>query len=479
AGSSLLTVAGSSLLTVAGSSLLTVAGKSLLTVAGRLLLTVAGAMMMLTLPVCLSAGAAPDYLQRNGSAEAQRPEAISVGETLSLERCIEIAIKNQPNIIAAAYTVMANESRIAQAASGYYPQVGLSAAYSRYAPVSGVGGSSSAGSYNQLTNNASVTQNIYDFGRVKTQVDIQRLTTDASSSDLKTAREQVVYNVKQAYYTLLQTIKNLEVAKETVEQFQQHLQQAVGFYQVGEKAKFDVTKAEVDLSNARLNLIKAENALRLARVNLNNAMGLPYAIDYLIEDNLAFQEYGVTLNDMIEKAFKNRADIQAIIAKEKAAQQTIELRKKDYYPTVSGSATYTWAGESFPLNSGWNVGAQVSLSVFSGYLTKNQIQEAEFNLKVLRANEDTLRQSIIVDVQQYYLQLMSAQETISAANMTVEQAKENLDIANGRYGAGLGSPIDVTDANITYSNAKTAYIQALTDYKTAQASLEKAMGETR
>ncbi len=403
---------------------------------------------------------------------------------MSLDRCIDIAIKNQPNIIAASYTVMANQSKIAQALAGNYPQVDVSTAYSRYAPVSGGGPS---GSYNQFTNTATAKQNIYDFGRIKTQADIQRLNTDASDSDLKSATVQVVYNVKQAYYTLLQAIKNLDIANETVGQFQQHLKQARGFYEVGEKAKFDVTKAEVDLSNARLNRIKAENALQLARINLNNAMGLPYARDYLVEDNLGvsdprlnvFQPYEVTLDDIIEQAFKNRADLKTIITKQEAARQTIELKKKDYYPTISGSAGYTWGGESFPLNSGWNIGAQASISVFSGYLTKHQIQEAQANLNVLKANEAALRQSIIVEVQQYYLQLMSAQEAISAAAMTVRQARENLDIANGRYAAGVGNPIEVTDADVSYGNANTAYVQAITDYKIAQANLEKAMGQTR
>ncbi|KJU82628.1 outer membrane efflux protein, partial [Candidatus Magnetobacterium bavaricum] len=203
--------------------------------------------MLLTLPVYVGADA--DYLQRK---EGGGRQVIWAGETLSLERCIEIAVNNQPGIIAAFYTAMANQSKIAQALAGNYPQVDISTAYSRYAPVSGGG---TASSYNQFTNTASVKQNIYDFGRIKTQADIQRLNADASGSDLKSVTIQVVYNVKHAYYTLLQAIKNLEVIHETVEQFQQHLKQARGFYEVGEKARFDVTKAEVDLSNAKLNLI--------------------------------------------------------------------------------------------------------------------------------------------------------------------------------------------------------------------------------
>ncbi|MBF0343725.1 MAG: TolC family protein [Nitrospirae bacterium] len=405
-------------------------------------------------------------------------KAISMGETLFLERCIDLAIKNQPSIIAAAYTVMANQSKIGQAGAGNYPQMDLSSSYSRYQPTTG-GMSVPPTGLNQYTSSATIKQNIYDFGRVKTQVKIQELNAESSLYDLSNTTAQIVYNVKQAYYTLLQAGRNREVALETVMQFQQHLQQAIGFYSVGERAKFDVTKAEVDLSNAKLSMIKADNALRLARVNLNNAMGVPDAPEYLVQDNLMFKRYDVSLDKIIETAFNNRADLQSIKTKQAAARQTIELRKKDYYPTVQGSAGYSWGGESFAINGGWNIGAQVSISIFSGYLTKKQIEEAQLNLNVLKANEETIKQGIIVEVQQGYLNLKEAEERITATAVTVRQAKENLDLANGRYAAGVGNPIEVTDADVTYSNANTAHIQALTDYKIAQASIEKAMGERR
>lgn len=93
-----------------------------------------------------------------------------------------------------------------------------------------------------------------------------------------------------------------------------------------------------------------------------------------------------------------------------------------------------------------------------------------------KANEDLVRQTIVLDVQQAYLNLKEAENRIPTAEITVTQATENLDIANGRYAAGVGSPIEVTDAQVTYINAKTTYIQALSDYKVTQASLEKAMG---
>jgi outer membrane protein len=104
------------------------------------------------------------------------------------------------------------------------------------------------------------------------------------------------------------------------------------------------------------------------------------------------------------------------------------------------------------------------------------VEESKANLNVLTANEESLRQTVFLDVQQAYLNLKQAEDSIPTAELGVKQAEENFDIANGRYAAGVGNPIEVTDAEISLLSAKLSHIQALYDYKVAQASLEKAMG---
>ncbi len=147
----------------------------------------------------------------------------------------------------------------------------------------------------------------------------------------------------------MQARRNRDVSADTVKQFQQHLDQAKGFYEVGTKPKFDVTKAEVDLSNAKLNLIKAENALRLAVVTLNNAMGVPEAPEYILDDNLSFQKYNITFEEALDKAYKNRPDLKSIIARRQAADKSIDLAKTGYYPVLTGNAGYNWSGETILL----------------------------------------------------------------------------------------------------------------------------------
>jgi len=417
-------------------------------------------------------------------------EIIKKGELLNIERCVDIAMMKNPTIVAAKGTVGVNESRVYEAKSNYYPQINWTGGYARILPVSGrsftgtQGGtfgtstiSTSSNAFDQYTTSFTLSQNIYDFGRTSTQVKIQNLNFDSSRSDLENVTEQVVFTVKQAYFGVIQAKYNRLVAEDTVKQTQQHLEQATGFYEVGTKPKFDVIKAEVDLSTAKLNLIKLDNDLKIAVVNLNNAMGIPEAPEYTLAENLSFGKYEMTFEDALSKAYENRPDIKSIAAKRQAGETSIKSAKTNYYPFLTGNASYNWAGGSVDqLDHGWNVGAVLSFPIFSGFLTKYQVEEAKANLNVLRANEESLRQTVFLEVQQAYLTLRAAEEAIPTAKLGVEQAQENLDIANGRYAAGVGNPIEVTDAEVSLATARLNHIQALYADKVAQASLEKAMG---
>ncbi|HMK61112.1 MAG TPA: TolC family protein [Dissulfurispiraceae bacterium] len=419
------------------------------------------------------------------SAAAQDPantiKPINDGEAVTLNKCIDIALQNQPSMAAARYNIRAGESRIGEAQSAYFPQVNAQAGYSRIKPISSnsisnslTGGSSS---FDQYSASASLTQTIYDFGKTPTQVNIQKLNLNAIQSDYDATRAQTILAVKQAYYGLLQAQRNLEVAKQTVAQLAQHLDQAKGFYEVGTHPKFDVTKAEVDLSNAKLNEITANNALRIAHVTLNNAMGLIDVPVYSVDDSLEYIKKDISMSQAIESALKNRPEIQATDHRVRASEKSIDLARKGYFPVITGNAEYNrQSGDTSFRDEGWNAGIMVTFPIFSGFLTHHQVQESIAISDAAKANFDLLKQSVVLEVQQAFLNLKAAEERIPTAELGVKQATENLDIANGRYAAGVGNPVEVTDAQVAYTNAKTSYIQALYDYNIAFASLDKAIG---
>ncbi|MCK9418001.1 MAG: TolC family protein [Nitrospirae bacterium] len=403
---------------------------------------------------------------------------VSQARPLTLNQCIEIALKNNQTIRASMYGVDVNRSRVGEARSGYYPQLSASGAYTRISPVSSPTNSfGSSVAYNQYSSGVSLNQNLLDFGKTSQQVDISKYNLESSRSDLNTTQDAVILSVKQAYYSVLQARRNRDVAADVLKQFQLHLDQAKGFYDVGTKARIDVIKAEVDLSNAKLSLINAENALKIAWVTLSNVMGTPDAPEYTIEDNLSFQQYAITLEEAKARAFENRSDLKSIISKRQAAETTISLARSGYYPVLSGFANYNWIGETTStLDHSWNAGVLLTVPLFSGFLTVHQAAEAKSNLYILKANEESLRQQILLDVRQAYLNLHAAEASIATAELASAQAKENLDLANGRYAAGVGSPIEVSDAFATYVAAQANYTSALSNYKIAQAAIEKSMG---
>lgn len=398
----------------------------------------------------------------------------SAGIIYDLDQCIAIALEKHPSLKASAGAIGINESRVGQAKANYYPQLNLSTSYQRIGPSSPPG--STQDSYDQYTTGINLGMTLFDFGKTYAEVKIQDLNVNASRADFEDAKAQLVLNVKNAYYNLLQTGRNRDVAIDTMKQFQQHLDQANAFFRIGTKPKSDVTKAEVDFGNARLNVLKAENAVRVARITLKDVMGIPENADFAIVDNLTFQKSDLNLNDALNKAYSGRPDLRSVIAKREAAERSIELAQKGYYPTLSGSAGYGYSGTDFPLGSGWNAGAALSFPLFSGLSTKYKVEEARANLTILRANEDSIRQQIRLDVQQSYLNFQDMAEQISMAEMTVLQAKENYDLATGRYNTGVGSPIEVADATITLNNARANLNTALYLFKTAQAALEKSIG---
>ncbi|MCX5812243.1 MAG: TolC family protein [Proteobacteria bacterium] len=405
---------------------------------------------------------------------------IKNGEQLSMKRCIEIALKIQPTLMRDRYVVMQKEAQLGQARASYFPKVDTSANFTRNYPVSDTKDPLFSGlylsQYNKNLGSATLNQTIYDFGRTPANVFIKKLNLESSRFDLDTTAITVSNNVKSSYYGVLKTKKSRDVNIETVARLKQHFDQAVMFFEAGKKPKYDVTKAEVDLSNAKLNLIGAENDLKIAWIMLNNAMGIDLAYEYQIEDSLFFEKYELDVEDIISKAYKNRPDMKSLIAQKDSAEKAVELAKREYYPQLSGVAAYNAIGSQYPLGQGFQAGITMSMNIFDGFLTTNKVAEAIANKKTIDAKIDSLKLQILLDVKQAYLNLLKAKDSIANTEVQVRQATENLELANLRYGAGIADPLEVTDASVSYSQAKLSNISALYDYKIAQANIEKAMG---
>ncbi|MBI3804522.1 MAG: TolC family protein [Nitrospirae bacterium] len=407
---------------------------------------------------------------------------------LTLDQAIDLALRFHPTLRTARATTQVQEARLGEARSDFYPKVDLTADYRRstanFAPSSQTGSSlnrlaglgTSNSSFDNYSSVLSLQQRIFDFGKTGATVESAREEVQASRWTEEATREDVVVNVKVAYFALLGTRYLVRVNEETVQQFEQHLEQAQGFFSIGTRPKFDVTKAEVDLTNARLNLIRAKNNAEVARVTLANAIGLPNQSIGELEDILNFKKFEVTEKEALEEAMSQRPELRSILATKRAAEASVRATQRAFFPVLSGTADYTYRGQDFPLIWNWDVGLNLTFPIFSGFLQKSQVAEARANLGTVFGNEELLRQNIFLEVRQTYLNLLEAEERVLTSNIVVRQAEENLELANGRFQAGVGTSVERTDAQVLLTNAKTTQIQSLYDYKVAVAHLEKAMG---
>jgi TolC family type I secretion outer membrane protein len=400
-------------------------------------------------------------------------ETIQQGNILTLQQCIDIALKNHPAIQAASGTVRQSESKIGQARSGYFPQITFNSGYSRIGPPDT---SLRSDPYNNYSNTLNLNQTLFDFGKTYTKVRIQSLQKESSEADLQDITASIVLGVKQSYYSFLKAKMSVTVATETMKQFQQHYDVARAFFETGKSSKIDVTSAEVNLSNASIQLISAQNALRIAFVKLNQAMGVVSAPEYDVKDEFDTEKTEISFESALSQAYQNRPDVLSTALKREALEKNVTLNKIGYLPTLSGNAAYGYSGDDTSIDRSWNVGVALTFPLFTGLSTKYSVDEATASLDIALANEESLKQLIYLEVQSAWLNRKEALERIEAGKTIVRQAEETLELARGRYATGVGSSIEITDALIKHYNARMTYITALTDYSIAQASLEKAIG---
>jgi len=403
-------------------------------------------------------------------------------EVLSLDECIDIALTKNPEVIASKFGVEKSFFKIGEARSGYFPQLDLSLGYQRRYQENRGGkkeynGYSYSGSEysNEYSGQLSLTQTLFDFGKTSKQVQIQQELYKATEWQDRDTVLQIIYNVKEAYFYLLKSQKQKQTAEEVLRQAQRHLDLAKGFYDVGLKPKIEVTKAEVEVSNAKLNLITAQKELKQALLNLKVAMGIIDIPDFDIKD----EEYAVRKldeNESLNIAIQRNPQLQAMKLNKKASISSEELVKKEYLPVFTGTGTYGYSNEDFPLDRQWTLLFQMNLPIFSGWSTTYKLKQAKADISYYSYKEESLRQQIISQIKNIFVQLKEASQKIDTLKITLKQAKENLDLAMGRYKVGIGSSIEVVDAIVLYEQSNTQYWQAVYDYNVTYAQILKTVG---
>jgi outer membrane protein TolC len=391
---------------------------------------------------------------------------------------LRFALGNNPKIQAAMQDVFASDARIRQAWSNYFPQFSWQTGYSRIKQLqlSDVFGKDLVFNY-YILGQISASQLLYDFGVTQNQVTIKKLDNEGYKVTLTGTVNDVVCEVKKAYYNLQYTLEAKKVAEEMVSRYEAFYNQAKAFYKAGTTPKVDVTIAEVNLSNSKLLLIQAENAVDIAMAKLNNTMGLPYANKYNIADNLKYDPCEITLDEAIEIAKDSRPEYKLAEIMVETARQNVKLVKKSYFPTITAEGQYQIGGKTFVSNYGYNWGGYLNFPTINGMLIKNQIKEANSLYSKEQATAASTKNDIYFEIQQAYYSMIEKKNSIPVAFLGLKQAKENYELSYGRYKVGVGNPVELKEAQVQYQDAMLQYYNSLYQYNSARAELEKFIGK--
>jgi outer membrane protein len=410
-----------------------------------------------------------------------------VGRELTIEEAVNIGMENAPKIVARIGDYLAAQQRVNQALAPLLPQLTGSGSYGRARSVNSISGSPFIGDFGSASVTAS--QLLFDFGRTWAAKDVAKSSAEALKEVLEAQKLDISQLVKTQYYTLLLSKRLVEVNVTALERAEVNLRSAQGFFQVGTQPKSFVTRAEVDVANGRVNVIRAQNAVSLARVALNTAMGIAVNAPTEVKDLLAYQQFPMDRNALVAEAIRNRPEYRQVKSQAEAADAFVRQTFRDFFPNLFGSGTYGVTGvtgapafnsrsTSGFVDSGneWSVGLSLNWTIFDGGGKIARYKEAKANLEAAQARVRDTELQVWQSVEQSYLNLGEAEERIGAAGKAVESAEENYQLARGRFDAGVANIIELTDAQLALTQAQSTEAQALSDYRIAIANLERSLG---
>lgn len=387
---------------------------------------------------------------------------------ISLDDSIAYALKNNPSIQIASEDKKKSELSVDETKAGKLPTLSLSSGYNYQ-------GNSSEDSF---SNSLRASWQLYSGGRTEAQIKQAELNVQTADLNVEKTKQQLILDATSNYYAVLQAKNMVTVNEETVSNLQAHLNIVQAKYQEGVAAKSEVLRAEVEAANANQNLIKAQNQYDVAVSSLLTTMNLPGSTELALKGELGYQTDSRTLDEAIAFAKQNRPEVVQAQVSIDSAKKGIEIAESGKRPSVSLSASTGWNDSLLPSsdNNNWSVGASASWSIFDAGVTKSKINQAESSLAKTQLQAEQTADSIEQEVRQSYLNMKEAEKRLKTTEVTVNKAKEDLYIAQETYKAGAGTNLDVFDAQLALTQAKTNHVQALYDYNVNKAKLDKAMG---
>ena len=327
-----------------------------------------------------------------------------------------------------------------------------------------------------------VRQVLYAGGQVRAALNIAKFTQDSSYFNLRDTVDRVIAQVRSQFYAVLLNRALITVQEEAVRLAESQLTDQRNRFEAGTVARFNVLRAEVELANTRPELIRARNNYLIAQLQLAKTLGLAPGPGgdpaFVAVGNLAVNERPLGLNNALQLARERRPFLKIQRLNILIETEQIRIALAGYKPRLDANAGYELRNSRLSDDladtvNGWFFGITGSWEIFDGFATYGRTKQARARLESAKVNYDDSVQQVELEVQQAYANLRQARETIQSQQKTVEQALEAVRLASERLSAGAGTQLDVLDARVALTRARTTELQARADYNTALAEFDR------
>lgn len=334
---------------------------------------------------------------------------------------------------------------------------------------------------NEFNNQFSLKYPLYTGGKNENNIEAAEFGLSGAELTLERTKQSVRDTVAQDYYNILRCRSQVAVYQESVNNLQAHLDNVKIKYLAGTVAQKDILSSEVSLAEERLNLVTARNDYHVAVATFNNDVGLPTETETNPREELEYVRYGQDMMECEKYALIHRPDLLEKEYALRKSKATMNAAKAGYRPTVDAAVGRTIGGDgpfknNIDPSDSWSAGISANWNIFDNQVTQAQVNKEKSSVRRAEAElKDTLAK-VKLDVHTSYLNLRAAEENINTMKEALAKAEEDLRIEMVRYSAGVGTNLEVMDAQDKLVTAKGNYITALYKYNTSKASLDKAMG---
>lgn len=416
--------------------------------------------------------------------------------SLSLQDALNIALEKNKDILIAKEDLTKSDAQISEAYGNALPQVNLTAGYTRYLelPVlfippntpfnkSGSVQKFSMGADNAYSASLTANQVLFSF-KVNTAIQIAEEYSKYSKHNAESTREDVVLNVKKAYYGILLAQKVVEVSKQSYDLAKANFDNVQKLYSQGVAAEFDLLRAEVQVANTEPILSQAENNLQLAMNGLKNLLSIDLQKEIAVSGSLQMQEIEPALiNNESGLAVERNSSVKGLLSLERIYDKNITIERADYFPTLAAFGTYayqtqdnTFKFRDYNWANNFMVGLQISYPIFNGLQTKYRSQQAFIEKQKIHLNRLKLEEGIKIQVEASRLKMNEAKKRYNAQLKSVQQAEKAVSIADIRFKSGVGTQIELIDSQVALTRTRMNEAQAIYDYLIARAEWEKSAG---